>query len=284
MCRRTLLSLMAAGALLAPSSGRAQSADQQQAVALVNALNETLRAEWMDIRVEQVEYFTIGGERAATRLHQREFRWVPGDPRRQADGDRLTYLVDLSDGGTASGLTPPQTEAAIDGAMSTWAAQGCLAELVKRPDGGADPDIFDAFFGFGEPGDYRLADIVHAGFLPREFFEAVAPGAGDSIVAIAVSYIYVARGVPTDVDGDQYHDTAAAEIYYNDAFAWSLGGALPGVDVESVALHEAGHALGLGHFGPPPTAVMNPTYGGQRRALGAVDGAGACTVWSPWPR
>ena len=64
-------------------------------------------------------------------------------------------------------------------------------------------------------------------------------------------------------------DVALSEIYFNDAFDWTLGpggdDAKPAIDVETAALHEIGHALSLGHFGPPPAAVMNPVYDGPRR-------------------
>ena len=59
---------------------------------------------------------------------------------------------------------------------------------------------------------------------------------------------------------------------------------LPGIDVETVALHENGHSLELGHFGPPPAAVMNPVYAGMRQSPLAIDHAGSCAVWGSWPK
>jgi len=53
--------------------------------------------------------------------------------------------------------------------------------------------------------------------------------------------------------------------------------------VQTVALHENGHSLELGHFGPPPTAVMNPVYGGIRRSPYPTDDAGMNAVWGSWP-
>ena len=43
---------------------------------------------------------------------------------------------------------------AIDAALATWEAHQALrkVEIVKRTDSGADPDIFDSFFGFGAAG------------------------------------------------------------------------------------------------------------------------------------
>jgi hypothetical protein len=246
-----------------------------------------LRAEWMDLRVEQVEMLTIGQGRASSRLHRQPFRWVPGDRRRAADGTNLTYLVDLSDGFGASGLTAGPTEAAVDRAMATWSADICLqkAHVVKRAGGGSDPDIFDSRFGYGGFGNYRAADVVHAGWLPPDFFDRVAgPGSGGSVVALSVTFIYIGPdGEPTDLDGDGYLDTAHSEIYYNSGFSWAVGAGAGAMDVQSVALHEFGHALGIGHIGPPPTAVMNPVYAGARTDLLPLDHAALCTVWASWP-
>jgi len=270
-----------------------------QVLAMMSQINAQLSAMGINIAVEQIEFFTIGQGRPANRIHQQEFRWVAGDPRRVADGDNITYLVDRSDGATASGLTNAQTEAAIDRALNTWQAERCLKKvnLVKRADSGADPDIFDAFFGFGGFGNPFLADIVEAGWLPRAFFEAVGgPGGGRGILAFSVTFIFVnpATGAPTDINGDNYLDSALNEVYYNNTFGqagtdrvgnpWGINIALPGIDVETVALHENGHSLELGHFGPPPNAVMNPVYAGIRQSPLPVDHAGMCAVWGSWPK
>jgi len=158
----------------------AQSGEGDPGVlARMSKVNSRRARTGLNIAVEQIEFFTIGGGRPSNRVHQQEFRSVANDPRRLADGDNVTYLVDQSDGATASGLSSAQTEAAIDRALTTWQAQQCLRkrDTVKRPDSGADPDIFDSFFGFGGVGDPFLADIVEAGWLPRAFFEAVGgPG------------------------------------------------------------------------------------------------------------
>jgi hypothetical protein len=223
---------------------------------------------------------------------------VAGDPRRLADGDRLTYLVDQSDGATASGLASAQTEGAIDRSFDTWQANRCFGkvDIVKRADNGDDPDIFDSFFGFGGFGNPFLADIVEAGWLPRAYFEAVGgPGGGRGILAFSVTFIFTDnQGNPSDVNGDNRLDTALNEVYYNDNFGnpagdragnpWGIDIVLPGIDVETVALHENGHSLGIGHFGPPPAAVMNPVYAGIRHSPLAVDSAGMCSIYSSWPK
>jgi hypothetical protein len=287
----------ALGALLFAPLAFAQEGDPTL-IERMQQINAELKARGLQIAVEQIEFFTIGGGRPSNRIHAQEFRWVANDERRLADGDNLTWLVDQSDGATASGLTSASTEAAIDAAFATWNADKCLKKLdvVKRSDSGADPDIFDSFFGFGGFGDPFLADIVNAGWLPRAFFEAVGgPGGGRGILAFSVTFIFTdAAGDPTDVNGDNRLDTALNEVYYNDTFGdpasdrvnnpWRIDQPLPAIDVETVALHENGHSLGLGHFGPPPAAVLNPVYAGIRQDPRAVDSAGMCTVYASWPK
>lgn len=159
----------------------AQSGEGDPAVlALMHQVNDQLRAMGLSVAVEQIEFFTIGNGRPANRIHQEGFRWVAGDPRRLADGDNITYLVDKSDGATASGLTSAQTEAAIDRALDTWQADNCLKKvnIVKRADSGADPDIFDFFFGFGGFGNPFLAILsMLAGFLRDSSTQSEDPGA-----------------------------------------------------------------------------------------------------------
>jgi hypothetical protein len=290
MSRKLMFCVPVALALFAPASLPAQAGEgDPYLLATINDFNDVLRAEWMDLRaewmdlrVQQVDVLTIGQGRASARLYRQPFRWVAGDARRLADGNNLTYLVDTSDLG-ASGLAAASAETAIDRAMGTWSSDQCFQRIrvVKRP-AGEDADIFDSRYGYGSRGNYRAADIVHAGWLPASFFESVTgPGGGESVVALSVTFIYVGSGgQPTDLDQDGHLDTAHNEIYYNEAFSWATGG----VDVESVALHEVGHSLGIGHIGPPPEAVMNPIYAGTETSLHPLDHAALCSVWSSWPQ
>ena len=286
--------------LPAPKATRvsAQSEGDPAVLARMNQINSQLRSMGLNIAIEEIHLISIGQGRPANRIHQTGLRWVANDPRRLADGDNITYLVDQSDGATASGLTNAQTEAALDRALATWDANSCLSkvDIIKRADSGADPDIFDSFFGFGGFGNPFLADIVEAGWLPRAFFEAVGgPGGGDGILAFSVSFIFVdGNGNPTDINRDNYLDTALNEVYYNDNFGnpggprqnnpWRINQPLPAIDVETVGLHENGHSLGLGHFGPPPAAVMNPVYAGIRQSPLSIDNGGMCALWKSWPQ
>lgn len=285
--------------LLAPGEGplTAQQGDDD-VLRLMQAFNDDLRPQWIDFRVEQIEMLTVGRGRPSTRLHQRAFRWVPDDPRRQAEAGALTYLVEPSWGtATASGVPQPVTERATDRAMAAWAESLCTpVTVLKRPAPGGDVTLFDEFLGPEQPegpilADPFVADVVHAGWFPSGAADAIL---GPDVLAISVTFIFVDRetGEPTDLDGDGFLDTAANEIYYNDGFHWTAGevqggmvlapGEEPTVDVETVALHEAGHAFGLGHFGSPPEAVMNPVYHGVLHQLLTMDHAGLCSLWGNW--
>lgn len=293
-CDRPTQAPTISGPSFAATSQQTQDSALQNRIA---SINRQLANKHLGYAIEGVDFFTLGLGRPSIRIHQEPFRWVPGDGRRLAEGDHITYLVDRSDGATASGLRASQTEAAIDAALATWAQDPSLKKvtIVKRADPGTDPDIVDGLVGFGRIGNPFLADITEAGWLPRAFFETIGgPGGGRGILAVTFTFIFVDdNGVPTDVNGDGYLDTALAEVYYNDTFGdprddragnpWAIDRPLPAIDVETVALHENGHALELGHFGPPPDAVMNPVYAGIRQSPLSPDDAGLNAVWGSWP-
>jgi hypothetical protein len=165
---------------------------------------------------------------------------------------------------------------------------------VKVPDNGSDPDLIDGLVA-GNPAliGTPQADITHAGWLPAAFFNAIAPGGGNFILGVTFTFIFVDDdGNPTDVDRDGTADTAFREIYYNLNFGWSEGPSRPrGVDIASVATHEAGHAFGLGHFGKvfidnkdvikfAPRAVMNAVYVSPFADLAGTDNASFCSIWA----
>jgi len=65
----------------------------------------------------------------------------------------------------------------------------------------------------------------------------------------------------------------AGKCHFDDAELWALAHGGGRVDVETVALHEIGHLLGLNHS-PVVGSVMFASYSGERRALSADDIAG----------
>lgn len=285
-----------------PAQGLGDQTDEELRE-LILGINEGLLAAGHNIAVEQIEFFTIGAGRPPVRIHQAPFRWVAGDPRRAAQGSDITYIIDDANnaGPTSLGFFPSQE---LRSAAVSWDADSCMGtvDLAERSSlQGVDVTFFDSplVSAFGAcagggvpPGNPFAADIVYAGWYPAQCF-------GFGTLAVTITFIFTdTNGAPTDVNGDNRLDTALHEVYYNDAwgnpnlppgdgrvnFPWNIGGLqLPNIDVQTVTLHESGHALELGHFGPPPAAAMNPSYTGPALVLSPIDHAGACTVWGSWP-
>jgi hypothetical protein len=274
----------------------ASSGAEDDPAQVVKRANDALAVRGLDVGISEIHFFEIGEGRPELRIHQQGSRFAPGDPRR-GGGRSLTYLVDGSDGATTSGLTSAQTSAAIGRAFATWNADKCFASTgaTEVPDSGADPDLLDGLVGYGDAADPGAADIVNGGWLPRGFFELLGgPGGGRGLLALTATFTFLDdEGNPTDIDGDNYGDVAFVEIYFNDNFGnpagdrsrnpWQIGGRLPAIDVQSVALHEAGHSLGLGHFASGGRAVMSSPYSGLLQDLQPLDHAGLCAVWSSAP-
>ncbi len=229
--------------------------------------------------------------------------FVSGDPRRNGRTN-ITYIVDVTQGTATGGLGNAQTEPSIDNAMQTWNQESC-APLIQKVALGAPLDLgyIQFLLGFGGVAGWA-ADVTHGGWLPAAFFNIL--GGANSILGVTFTLIWVdGSGNPTDIDGDGKIDVAFRDIYYNNNFAWSVSGPAwndPRVDVETIALHEAGHGLSQGHFGKvfndgkgtkepgfqlehlhfSPRAVMNALYWDTQRELLGTDRAGHCSIWSSW--
>jgi hypothetical protein len=70
----------------------------------------------------------------------------------------------------------------------------------------------------------------------------------------------------------------AGDLHFDDAETWTSNLPPTGIDIDTVALHEAGHTLGLDHSADS-SAVMYAFYGGARRTLTADDIAGLRFVY-----
>jgi hypothetical protein len=265
-------------------------ADALQAVA--NEVNAALVAQGADYRIEYAEWFGADAAGQIVFFNDRGNKrlphdFVPGDPRR-GGRTNITYIIDQPDGNTNDGLTTVQTSAAIQRAMNTWNSVKCSTPipLDRHPDVPNDLGVIEFFALWGGGSPFSLADITHAGW--------IAPGRlPPNVIAVTFTFIYVsADGTPSDINNDKRADVAFREIYYNDQFVWQINA---DIDVETVALHEAGHGLSQAHFGKlfgtfsnlklhfAPRAVMNAGYTGVQQKLTGTDNAGHCTSWGSWP-
>lgn len=241
---------------------------------------------------------------ASDRTHLTTSQFVENDPRREwnTSPNTMTYLVDQSQGsalgfnaaGAVVVMPNSLTEGEIDASMNVWAAMPCNGPaIVKVADNGADPDWVDNLLaGVAPPAGAPYADITHAGWLPASFFNALAPNGATFILGATFTFAFADDdGNVTDVDRDGRVDSAFAEIYYNRAFPWGPGGNERNVDIQSVVIHEAGHALGLGHFGKifikaddtlqfAPKAIMNAAYVSEDRTIHGSDYAAFCQAWA----
>jgi hypothetical protein len=229
---------------------------------------------------------------ANDRTHRLSSKWVPGDPRRLADGNNITYMNDQTFM-VANGAG--NAEPAIDASFATWQQVNCSKlDLVKRPyDGGFHSAIFQG-------GELFASDIYTLGFLPGFYFDLVlGAGASQSVLGVTFTFVFGdfdAQGnfTPSDIDNNGRTDTAIKEVWYNDAFTWTTTNTTD-IDIETVALHENGHALELGHFGKvafntssgklkvSPRAVMNAFILGVLRSPLGTDNGSYCSNWASWP-
>jgi hypothetical protein len=296
-------------------SGPAFSASADEAPSDVLAsMNASLRAAGVsNVAIDRAELLLdktafAGGAAPATtilandRTHLFSSQFVPSDPRR-GGGSEIHYLVDQSDGralsfdpaGAVVILANTVTEPVIDASMQTWRdAPRCGApDITKVADDGTDPDLVDGLV-FGIPAliGTPKADITFAGWLPADFFNAIATNGANFILGVTLTFTFTDdEGNPTDIDHDRRADAAFREIYFNRSFPWGTDGRPVNVDIQSVVVHEAGHAYGLAHFGKifldnqgvlkfAPRAIMNAGYTSPFRTLTGTDNASFCQAWA----
>jgi len=314
------LILVVAGASVGPLMPQSAQAGYSEKVTFADfsRINTPLRALGIKAKLLKMEYVTApgSGQYGATVFakdvgnKQLDAHWVPFDPER--GGSRtITYIQDTAEAAANGGVSGAQTASAIDRAMATWDSQTCATiPIIKGvfPAGTPPMDlgVVQYIMGYGGLAGW-YADITHAGWLGRAFFDELAEGGGDYILGVTFTFVWVDNnGDPVDTNRDRKDDVAFREIYYNNSFLWSVQGPGPydpEFDVETVALHESGHGLSQGHFGQifndgygtkapgfqpahlhfAPEAVMNAVVWGTKRALMNTDIGGYCSIWASWP-
>lgn len=133
------------------------------------------------------------------------------------------------------------------------------------------------FMGTGTPdlaaevGAVQTALNTWAGLIPRTFPQTATTT--DAQLRVSWETGDHGDGFPFDGSGNVYAHAFYPQdgrVHFDDAESWALSDGGGNVDVETVALHEMGHALGLRHSGTTD-AVMYAFYGGERRRAHEVD-------------
>ncbi len=263
------------------------------------SINSFLDEQEYGFALEALETYTAADKAGTTTFfsHRKNKQlpghWLVDDPQR---ADLIPWIVDATEGATASGLGAEATGQAISRAFNTWESERCSEmPIVNLGDWDENLGFFQYLLGYGDAAPAILG-ITHGGWLPKEFFDELEEDGGDFILAVTVtfSWRFSDTGELTDLDNNGRSDVALREIYYNDAFHWAIDDE-SGYDVETVALHEAGHALSQDHFGRlfrteangrlhfAPRSVMNAGYTGIQQELTGTDRAGHCSIWASWP-
>ncbi len=250
------------------------------------------KAGALTYKVFMAEYLTSGESEQMGRtvfFDDRGNKQLQGDfvPALSLDGTPdISYYVDNNRPSVE--LAAGTSEAAIDRAMATWNRVQCSdLGMTKVPyDGRATGLVVGSSFAY-------VADVVHAGWLPAAFFDTLAEGGSGFILGVTFTIVFLDQdGNLVDTDNNGKYDVAWREIYYNDNFQWNDGSTY---DVETIALHEAGHGLSQAHFGSAflsggngilhfsPRAVMNAAYSGVQTGITQTDNSGHCSNWSAWP-
>jgi hypothetical protein len=216
-----------------------------------------------------------------------DFRW--NRPIGQTGGNfDVSYVLDVSDYTTDNGLTPAQITSALNNAFNTWSSVVTSnLSFTQNVDAGGNYDYWDS--GAAElPGEDTGAstfysNIIFGGWLPSSYFEALETGGGTSILGVNWTFGFTpGAGDPVgpngslDENNDGFDDFAMCEIYFNDGFDWNVGSG--NFDIETVFLHELGHAFGLDHT-DILGSIMYPTYSGILTSLSADDMAGISALY-----
>jgi hypothetical protein len=278
----------------------------ERAAAFAERINARLAASGSTKRLDEAYFFTAGHGVDPFRRLRTGARWnTPTD---------VSYMIEHDFGASFS---PAASPAALEATVrKSWEKYNQVDNIVlhlrELPFNGLNNDFLDGIITDGAGNCVDIVDLtspsvidydpttgnidfnpaannVFGGFVEAKYFQDCLGNA--AILGVTWSFSDVDGALGQGLDG--YRDRIYTEMFYNADFPWTLTDAVylsptAPTDFETVITHEAGHAMGLGHFGGPntnqpfklqpngrvfdPEAVMNPFYvGGEKRSLLQTD-------------
>jgi hypothetical protein len=210
-----------------------------------NSKKNPIGSEWPNLLTAPVN--TPGGGDADAYLLA-GWRWNTKDPQLKLVLKNDAYLK-------SEGLNPSAVQNAVATAANTW-------------DAATNQNIF------ADSNLVTASTTVSADIYDRNNVVAWKPITGSNALAYSRTWFNYNK-----VDG--YNTALESDIVFNTGYTWRTDGLNGGIDVQSVALHELGHTLGLGdlygksQFSDDTRQVMH-YYNGVKRTLGNGDSAG---IW-----
>jgi hypothetical protein len=183
-----------------------------------------------------------------------------------ADGARWaepTVLVELHEAGVDD-LSDGSDLDAVRSAMNSWNAVSC--STIELRETGTTAATENLVVSGATDGINRILWVEDSSF----------PGGPGTLALTLVSYD-TASGIIAEAD--------IAFNGYNTTRPWTTSGEGNGIDVESIAVHELGHLIGLRHIFSganlidPPSMSANLDASTAHRTLHADDMAGACFLY-----